>query len=294
MKRIELVLWFKCNTRCAFCVVDAQTARQSFDTADAIASLQDFRRDGAVEVDFGGGEPTLRADLPELARRAKALGYRRVGVKSNGLRLCYPDFVERLMETGVERFAVPIWGDGPEIHDRLCRTPGAFERLEMGVKNVLDLGAELSVDVLLTRATVPRLTEIVERFSALGVKRFSAWLFCLFGSGGALPGLMPTLTDAGRAFASAAESAAGRGVRLSTSQIPPCFLGPAAGLYENVADLELEIVTPGGSFLAETSPFEAGRKTPHCRGCARRARCAGIRPEYLQRFGDREIKKAAA
>lgn len=289
MSKIELVLWFKCDCRCSFCVVDARTAAQSMPAAAAERHLRAAAARGVDEVDFGGGEPTLRSDLPRLAARARALGFRRIGVKTNGQRLCEPEYVSELLDAGVGRFSVPVWGHGPEVHDVLARTPGAFERLEMGVKNALDLGAEVSADVLLTRATVPRLRQAVERFEAAGVRRFHAWFYSLFGSAGALPSLLPSLPAAGAAVAGVSAALEGRGVRLATSQIPPCFLRPRPGLYRRISEERLEIITPGGSFPAESSPFEAGVKTRRCRGCAAEDRCAGVRPEYLARASDAEI-----
>ena len=289
MKKIELVLWFQCNCRCRFCVVEPAAARQIMDTATALRHLERAREGGASAVDFGGGEPTLRKDLAELARAAKKLGYEKIGVKSNGLRLCYPEVVEELLRAGVGHFAVSVWGASPGEHDALSRAEGSFEMMEMGVKHVLDLGGEVSAEILLTTETVPRLEELTRALSELGIREFHLWLYSLFGSGGALPELLPRLSEAGRAIAWAAWSAE-KDVRFSTTHVPPCFLSGAEELYENIAASDLVIVTPGNSFPAESSPFEAGAKTARCRGCAEEERCAGIRPEYLRRFSDAEVR----
>jgi MoaA/NifB/PqqE/SkfB family radical SAM enzyme len=287
MRKIELVLWFKCNCRCMFCVLDRRTAAQSMSTARAVRELALARRSGAAAVDFGGGEPTLRPDLPELVRAAKLLGYADIGVKTNGLRLCYPEYAAKLLQAGARRLSIPVWGAGPEEHDALCRTTGAFDMMEMGVKNVLDAGGEVECDVLLTTGTAPRLSEILSRFSKIGARRFQLWLFCLFGSAGHHAELLPRLSAAGRAAAAAAR----RFPRLaiSTTHIPPCFLGRQARLYAPISEQGLVIVTPGGSFAAESSPFEAGTKPLRCRGCRAYGRCAGVRPEYLERFSSREL-----
>ena len=290
MRKVELVLGFKCNCRCVFCVVDSWTAARSMSTAEALRHLAQARREGASAVDFGGGEPTLRPDLPDLARAAVKLGYRSIGVKSNGLRLCYPEYVEALLKAGLREFTVPVWGHVPEVHDALARTEGAFEKLELGIKNVVDLGGEVEADVLLTRLSVPRLRELVEAFADLGVRRFQMWLYCLFGSGGSRPELLPAMTAAGRAVADTAGALRRRKLEITTTHIPPCLLRPRPSLYRNPASLGLRIITPGGSFAVEESPFEAGRKAAKCARCAKRALCAGLRPEYLERFSGREVR----
>jgi MoaA/NifB/PqqE/SkfB family radical SAM enzyme len=289
MRKIELVLGFKCNCRCMFCVIDRKTAAQSMSTGRAVRELAQARRCGASAVDFGGGEPTLRPDLPQLVSAAVRLGYRGIGVKTNGLRLCYPDYAAQLLEAGTSLFSIPVWGASPQEHDMLCRTEGAFDMMEMGVKNVLDAGGEVESDVLLTTRTVPRLGEILSRFSAIGVRRFQLWLFCLFGSAGHHPELQPRMRDAGRAAAAAA-ARFGRRLRLSTTHIPPCFLGCHHGLYAPISEQGLVVVTPGDSFPAEDSPFEAGTKPRRCRICRDSGRCGGLRREYLERFSSREIR----
>ncbi len=259
-------------------------------TSAAIRHLAQSRQEGARAVDFGGGEPTLREDLPELVRAAKKMGYRAIGVKTNGLRLCYPDYVEILMKAGVDRFAVPIWGESAEAQDALAQTPGAFEMMEMGVKHVLDFGGCVEADVLLTTRTLASLTRMVGHFADIGVRKFQIWLYSLFGSNQALPELLPSMTAAGKMIVDTASALKHRKLRISTTQIPACFLRPCEELYSNIADLKLQIITPGGSFPAEASPFEAGIKPPRCRGCVQYDSCGGVRPEYLEMFSDREIR----
>lgn len=290
MKKVELVLWFQCNCRCVFCVIDERTARQTMSARAAIRHLAQAREAGATEVDFGGGEPTLRKDLPELARAAARLGFSRIGVRSNGLLLCYPDFVETLMRSGVDHFAVSVWGHAPVVHDGLSRTEGSFEMLEMGAKHVVDLGGDISADVLLTDKSVADLRELVGHFADIGIRRFRMSLYCLFGSNFTSPELLPSMTSAGSAIVHTAAALEHKGVRLFTTHIPFCFLRPREELYSKTSDLEIEIITPGGSFPAENSPFEAGVKTEKCKGCAKQDLCGGIRPEYLERFSDLEIE----
>lgn len=56
----------------------------------------------ATALQFSGGEPTIREDLPELVKMARNLGFRHVEVNTNGIRLAQSvDYCKTLDEAGV-------------------------------------------------------------------------------------------------------------------------------------------------------------------------------------------------
>ena len=259
-------------------------------TANAIKHMKGARNQGATAVDFGGGEPTLREDILELTLAAAKLGYEKIGIKSNGMLFCYPEYVENLMRAGMNHFTVSIWGHTPAVHDSFSQIEGSFEMMEMGLKHLVDFGADVEADVLLTNETVPHLKELLKNFTDIGVRKFRMWLYCLFGSNYTLPELMPTLTAAGKAVVETAVAFRDRTDWIYTTHIPCCFLQPYEDIYRNIAQEKLLIITPGGSFPAEMSPFEAGVKTKRCLGCEKYKSCGGVRQEYIDRFSDRKIR----
>jgi MoaA/NifB/PqqE/SkfB family radical SAM enzyme len=289
VKKVELVLWYPCNCACTFCSSHSYQGGR-FTRSEAVAQLAACRGLGARSVDFGGGEPTLGQELPDLAMAARDLGYVTIGVKSNGMRLCYPEYVRRCLDAGVNDFSISLWGHTPQLHDALAGRPGAFEMTEMGLKHLVDLGATVCVDFLITTRTVGVLTDALLEISRLGVRSIRLWIFCLFGANGRNVELMPSLSAAGAAAGAAAAAVASFGGRLGTSHIMPCLLGAHAGIYFNTRELDLTVVTKDGSFKAEESPFEAGTRVRACTLCRYAPSCPGPRREYLDLFGDGEFQ----
>ena len=76
-------------------------------------------------VTLTGGEPTLRADLPEIV---SYLNERGAGVTliSNGRRLTDPVVVD-LIARGVGLFEIPLLSYRREVHDALSGALGAFD-----------------------------------------------------------------------------------------------------------------------------------------------------------------------
>lgn len=294
MKKIELVLGYECNCNCVFCATDPVVLGQKMSFEEATLHLRRSREEGATAVDFGGGEPTIRSDLPALVETSVAMGYTSTSVISNGMLFCYPDFSRKLVSAGVNRFELSLWGPSQDIHDSLSQIEGSFDRMEMGVKHLIDLGANVEISVLLTNETVPYLSEIVNDFEKIGARRFLLMLFCLFGSNYATPKLYPELTAAGESVVEAARKKMFAETRIRTSHIPPCFMNGIEGIYFDIKEEELLVITPGNSFMVVQSPSESSTKTTRCIGCRLYNRCAGVRNEYIERFTDIEIKPLKA
>jgi uncharacterized radical SAM superfamily Fe-S cluster-containing enzyme len=82
--------------------------------------LQNLRRNKPlppVALQFSGGEPTLRDDLPDLVRRAKELGFEHIEVNTNGLRISNNgEYLKSLMRAGVDTFYLQFDGLDDEVY----------------------------------------------------------------------------------------------------------------------------------------------------------------------------------
>lgn len=98
------------------------------------------RRLGALLwVSFGGGEPFLRADLPELARSFGSRGLEHLAIPTNGLVSRQHDSVERICAENPGTFlSVSVSIDGPaEVHDRIRGAAGAHAKACAAVRAFL-------------------------------------------------------------------------------------------------------------------------------------------------------------
>jgi len=79
----------RCNLPCPVCLADARTKGADLSCAqvlDALRILIDTEGQ-PVPLQFAGGEPTLHPELLDIIRGARALGFTKMEVDSNGLRL---------------------------------------------------------------------------------------------------------------------------------------------------------------------------------------------------------------
>ena len=289
---LEISADYACNNRCVGCFSVADGG-PSMDGRELTEQLRAGRAAGAEWLWLGGGEPTMRRDLFAIVRAARKLGYRRVKLQTNAMMLASPGFAARCADEGVTEINLSIKGATAETHDRLAQTPGCFDLMLQGVEAWRGRGPIVG-DVLAYRSNVDELPAIVRRFFALGVEKF--WVWTLSASDSALPEVaaeVPRLADVVRNVQAAMDLALSPRADFITSlHTPPCTV-PAShrGCLFFAADLGLLVANPGGHrFLLETSPMEGGLYLEGCATCSMRARCGGLRADYVALHGDAEFR----
>lgn len=296
LRWLEITADYECNNRCVGCFsVQADGAPSpKMSTAEAMRWLAHGRAEGARGFWFGGGEPTLRADAIPLVAAARRLGYERIKLQTNAMRLAYPDFTRRLAAAGATEINASIKGPDAATHDALARTPGCFDLMVRGIAEARRAGLAVEGDVLVYRSNAPALPAIVRTFHALGVERFSLWLFTAMGAADpALVNEVPRIADVMPHIVRAMDlGLSDRPDFITTLHTPPCTVPEThhrALFY--APDLALLVTNPGGHrFLLETSPIEGGVYLDRCGGCRLRPRCDGARADYLAQFGDGELR----
>ena len=82
-------------------------------------------------VQFSGGEPTLREDLPDLIRKAKEIGLYQVQIATNGIRLAQePDYARVLKEAGLSTVYLHFDGITKETNTKIASDKRAIENCE--------------------------------------------------------------------------------------------------------------------------------------------------------------------
>jgi len=176
-KRVKISTGLKCNARCRFCYYQDHVTEPNPPTQAIKWRLRFARRHGAMDIDFSGGEPTIRPDLPELVAYAKKLGFRTICLITNGIRMSDKDYTLKLVEAGLNDVLFSIEGYNSEIHEYLTRVPNSFEKLIRAIYNVKELNVKFRTNTTVTRFNFPHLTELSELIVKLEPKAVNFILF---------------------------------------------------------------------------------------------------------------------
>jgi len=109
----------RCNLNCPICFAHAGKAGYVYEpTLEQIKEMLKNLRNNipvpAPAVQFAGGEPTLREDLPEIIRAAKEAGFPHVEIATNGLMLLKEGYARQLAEAGLSTVYLQFDGVTPE------------------------------------------------------------------------------------------------------------------------------------------------------------------------------------
>jgi radical SAM protein with 4Fe4S-binding SPASM domain len=193
---VHLAVTSRCGAGCKGCYLDARPDGDE-PPRESLEGVLDAMRDaGVFTVAFGGGEPTTREDLAELAGAARARGITPV-VTTSGLGLTDAR-LERLR--AFEQVNVSYDGSG-DTYERVRGFDGAGAA-ERAIERLAAAGVRVGVNVVLTRESFPRLRETLERARALGACEAQLLRYKPAGRAASLDYLAQRLTAAqGRAFA---------------------------------------------------------------------------------------------
>jgi len=135
----------RCNLRCPVCFATAGTTGYVYEPSvdevkEMLVNLRSNRPVPADALQFSGGEPTIRQDLPELVKTSKELGFKHVEVNTNGLRLAASaDYCHTLRQAGVSTVYLQFDGVTPDVY-KFTRGVDLVETKKKAVENCRDGG----------------------------------------------------------------------------------------------------------------------------------------------------------
>jgi MoaA/NifB/PqqE/SkfB family radical SAM enzyme len=161
-------LTYRCNARCHFCDIWALEPGKEASFETISHNLRDLKRLGVRYVDFTGGEPLLRADVTEVFREAKALGFYTSMTTNTILYLQKAKDMQGL----VDFLNFSLDGADAETHDH-SRGVKIFDTLVESVGLAQSLGEYPVLNHTVTAQNYERIGEVAQLGQKLGAR---VWL----------------------------------------------------------------------------------------------------------------------
>jgi MoaA/NifB/PqqE/SkfB family radical SAM enzyme len=290
---VSMTMEFRCNLRCVHCMIEGTMDRLAPESGERFDELlaENARHRRWKGLILTGSEITLRSDLPELAKRARAAGFAHVRIQTHGMHLAQPAYCDTLIDAGVDEYFVSVAGPDAQSHDAITTVAGSFDKTLRGLENLdgRDGVATLTNSVVTSRS-FHLLPQIVDRLAHLRhLVQMEFWVYWpmsetdekdLIASHAAIA---PYLREA-----VARAKALGRGVEVKN--FPQCLLGDDGAALMN---------TQPQLFIDPAFWPEFMRNGFY--QCVYRDRCAsieclGLSTAYISKFGydERILRPMAA
>jgi radical SAM protein with 4Fe4S-binding SPASM domain len=162
-----LEITFVCNHACSFCY-NCPTGQKEMTTAEIFDALQKLADFNILYLTLTGGEPLVRKDFFDIARRARELGFA-IRIYTNAY------LIDEAMAKRIKEVANPvemeisIHGARPETHEKLTCVPGSLQRVINAVRHLTAQGIKVNLKCPITRDNQEEVLDMYALTQELGV-----------------------------------------------------------------------------------------------------------------------------
>ncbi len=166
--RMDLAVTYRCNNDCAHCYNARERNFPELNTEQWFKILDQLWELGVPHIVFTGGEATLRNDLPELIAHAESNG-QITGLNTNARRLSDEQYVQKLVDAGLDHVQVTVESCDEQIHNDMMRAKGAFKQTIAGLKNALNNDLYVMTNTTMLRTNVHTIPDTLDFLADIGV-----------------------------------------------------------------------------------------------------------------------------
>lgn len=300
-KRVDVKIGFSCNNCCKFCAQGNKRDRYNDKSKDEIKRIIDEAIKEHDEIVFTGGEPTIRNELPELVEYAKAKGFKKIHIQSNGRRFAYKSYCEELIQSGANVFGLAIHGHNAKVHENLTNAKGSFNQTLQGIKNLVDLDQIVLINIVVNKLNYKHLPDIAEMLIDIGVNKYQfAFIHInpiIANDKDLIEEIIPRKKEVIPYIKKGLDKGIKAGVGVATEAIPFCLLENYKEYISENGKIPNGDVYDAKQVIKDFESHrkrEGKKKSEKCKQCKYYDKCEGPWKEYPEIFGWEEFQPIEA
>ena len=185
---LRLLFWETtagCNLTCRHCrridVLGHGLAPGDMDTETALKFVESVASFSRPILVLSGGEPLIRPDIFEIAKKATSLGLP-VALATNGT-LIDADVADKIVASGVRRVSISFDGATPGVHDEFRGLPGSFVKTIEGFRLLRERGMSMQVNCTVARHNENQLAAVRDLAIEMGADALHYFMLVPVGCG---------------------------------------------------------------------------------------------------------------
>jgi MoaA/NifB/PqqE/SkfB family radical SAM enzyme len=281
MKEIRINL--DCNQSCLFCNTDEDAENVITDSECIKKTIRKWRSGGANVLVISGKEPTLDKNLCEYIELAKSVGYKGIELQTNAILLADKEFASKIIKSGLNMAFVSVHAHNEEMSSKITRAPGTFSKTVSGIKNLIDGGTGITVNVVINKINY-RNAEDVAKFVHANFKGIRGIVFSFVSPTSHAwanhAEIIPKISDAVPYLKKAFDFCLANKISFrvpSRCGIPVCFMPEYREFFDEYVNSSRWL-----------NPVDK-KKLDKCRTCEFESKCNGIWERYIKIHGTEEF-----
>lgn len=158
-----------CNQNCVFCF-NKNRPKYELELDELKESVEKLSKIQKNTICFSGGEPTLRKDIIELMAYTKGMGFKTIGLQTNGMNLEKKEKLKELVNSGLNYVYFSLHSSDPSVSDSLTGVLGGFEKTMNAIKNASDLDIDIEVNFVINKKNYYGLPDYVKLIESISRK----------------------------------------------------------------------------------------------------------------------------
>ena len=169
-----VVIWNlvrRCNLTCRHCysISADKDFPNELNTGQVFEVMDDLKQFRVPVLILSGGEPLLRPDIFDIARRAKEMGFY-TALSTNGTLIDEKN-IDAITDIGFDYLGISIDGIA-ETHDRFRRMEGAFEASMQGLRLCRDRDIKVGLRFTMTQDNADELPQLLDLMEQEQIHKF--------------------------------------------------------------------------------------------------------------------------
>lgn len=156
--RLDCALTYKLSNKVEFGLSPEDRVKRELSFDEWKSILEKAWSNGIPHVIFTGGEPTLRPDLFEIIIKAEELGMV-TGLATDGLRLSENDYLEKLLNTGLDHLLITFEPENEQSWEAL--------------RDIIPQDIHTTVHLTIEKSTWEEYVKVFDEFRNIGVENIS-------------------------------------------------------------------------------------------------------------------------
>ncbi len=283
----------KCNRKCIFCSNPFLNKELSLE--EIKKQIDDYIKEGATEIIFSGGEPTLHKDLPKLISYCKHRGIA-CRIITNAQKLSNKKYAKILKKAGLNHVMISMCSYKEKIEEKLTGKKGSYRKTLKGIKNTLEYIGPPDINITLTSLNIDHLVGTV-KFIVKNFPQIQHFVFNNLDPTGRVLNnlyLVPKLVDLEINLHKALAYLESKGKTFRVERVPLCYMNG----FEEYSTETRKIVkreTYRCLFLNKNNLEDRNVKNffsvkdEKCSFCFLNQICAGLNPKYAKLLGTQEL-----